>query len=79
MATTFSMAHWSAGDLLTSCCSNYFSVISMYDLRYNLLQPFFKDSLEIFMRSEMQPEKKDCYRTARVSLPFAMCGSSNNA
>ena len=24
----------------------------MYDLHYNLLQPFFKDSLGIFMRSE---------------------------
>lgn len=54
----FSMAQWSAGDLLASCSSNDLSVITMHDLCYNSLQPLCKGSLGIFMRAEMQAEKK---------------------
>lgn len=49
----------------------------MHDLYYHFLQPLFKGSSGIFVRSEMQAEKRFLWNW--ISLPFAMCRSSNKA
>ena len=71
----FSMAYWSAGELLVSCSINYLSIIAIHDSHHNFLQPLFKDSSGIFRRLETQTKKQFLWNCS--SLPFAMCISSS--